>query len=429
MKYSIIIPTYNHCNDLLKPCVESILKYTDMQEVELIISANGCTDNTKWYLESLRYQFDSLGFGKNFKMCWSDAPLGYAGANNVALKEATADKIVLLNNDVVLLEQAKNQWLEMMDAEFSNNPRCGISCLIKEYSPAANSEFAIFFCVMILRATFDAVGMLNEIYGTGAGEDTEFCIEAMRAGFEICQVGEKVIDPGSTFWAGPVPLYHVGEGTVHDTSLVKDWSDIFHRNSLKLAQKYNPDWYKESLRNHFERAVHLKGDTVDPREVTRYKWAAQHVVGNSVLEIGCSSGFGLQFLPENIAYTGIDYDRIIVECAVDQHWREGAEFINADINTYDLGQYDTIIAFEVIEHLDNGLEILEKLKRHCQRLLITVPYREPPGFWGIHHKLHMLDESHLPGFVISYINEAGEIRSSPDDHSPFNLMIGYHDAR
>lgn len=30
-KYSIVIPTYNHCDDLLRPCVESIYKYTDME--------------------------------------------------------------------------------------------------------------------------------------------------------------------------------------------------------------------------------------------------------------------------------------------------------------------------------------------------------------------------------------------------------------
>ena len=46
MRYSIVIPTYNHCEDLLKPCLESIFKYTDMTDVELVISANGCTDNT-----------------------------------------------------------------------------------------------------------------------------------------------------------------------------------------------------------------------------------------------------------------------------------------------------------------------------------------------------------------------------------------------
>ena len=298
MKYSIVIPTYNHCDDLLKPCVESILKYTDMQDVELIISANGCTDNTKWYLDSLNYQFNSIGFGKNLKTLWSDVPLGYPGANNVAIKLATADKIVLLNNDVLLLDQEKNKWLEMLDAEFINNPKCGVSCLIKEYSAPAGAEFAVFFCVMISRAAFDAVGLLNEIYGAGAGEDTEFCIEAEKAGFEVCQVGEKTLNKETALWSGPVPLYHKGEGTYHDANLFPDWNNIFYRNGMTLAKKYNPAWYKDHLHNHFERAVYLKGDSVDPRETTRYAWAAQQITGGTVLEIGCSSGFGVQFMQQ-----------------------------------------------------------------------------------------------------------------------------------
>ena len=40
-KYSIVIPTYNHCEDLLKPCIDSILKYTDHDLIEIIASKSG----------------------------------------------------------------------------------------------------------------------------------------------------------------------------------------------------------------------------------------------------------------------------------------------------------------------------------------------------------------------------------------------------
>ena len=33
MKYSVVIPTFNHCDDLLKPCIEAIFKYTNMDDV------------------------------------------------------------------------------------------------------------------------------------------------------------------------------------------------------------------------------------------------------------------------------------------------------------------------------------------------------------------------------------------------------------
>jgi glycosyltransferase involved in cell wall biosynthesis len=424
MKYSIVIPTYNNCEKYLKPCVDSIFKWTNMADVELIISANGCVDSSYWYLQSLRNQFDALGFSKNLKIIWCDVPLGYAGATNAGIKEATCDKIILLNNDTVLLEQEKSYWLNLFDKPFEAYPNCGISCIIKGPSEPAGRDFAVFFCVMVHRKVFDKIGLLNEEYGVGGGEDTEFCIEAERAGFEVHEVLNKQWD-GIQF-SGGFPIYHKGEGTMHDPNLVQGWDNIFLRNSLKLAKKYNFEWYRWRLSNYWERAVFLKDDVVYPREVTRYQWANANLVGKKILEIGCSNGYGTQFFPADIDYTGVDYDPIIVDVAVEQGWGTHAKFFNADINKFPLEQYDTIVAFEVIEHIDNGLEVVEMLKKHCKRLLITVPMNEPVGFWGPHHKLHGLNESHFPGFEFNYINEAGEIKETADpitETNKLNLLI------
>jgi glycosyltransferase involved in cell wall biosynthesis len=394
-----------------------------MTDVELVISANGCVDSTKNYLISLKEQFKRIGFEKHLKVIWHDEALGYSGATNAGIRFATSDKIVLLNNDTVLLPQAKSQWLEMLNSAFANE-KCGISCVIKGLSEPAGKEFAIFFCVMIHRKVFDKIGLLNTEYGVGGGEDTEFCIEAEKAGFEVIECSPKMWQ-GDIF-VGGFPIYHKGEGTVLDTSLVPDYHDVFLRNSLKLAKKYNPDWYRWRLSNYWERAVFLKGDPVFPRETTRYEWAAKHVVGNKILEIGCSSGYGLQFMPNGVEYTGLDYDPIIVDVAKEQAWAPNAKFMHADINKVELEHYDTIIAFELIEHIDNGLEIAQKLKQHCKRLLLTTPHNEPVGFWVEHHKLHGLNESHFPDFQYNYINEHGFISETlPEinEHNKFNLMI------
>ena len=418
MKYSVVIPTYNNCEKYLKPCVDSVIKHSNLDDIELIISANGCTDNTRAYLDYLITAVPKL------KVVWNDEALGYSKANNVAIRQATADKIILLNNDTVLLDQPKNQWLDILDTPF-RDPDCGVSCVIKGHSEPAGRSFGVFFCVMVHKKVFDTIGLLNEEYGVGGGEDTEFCIEAENAGFKVLEVFEKQWD-GSQY-IGIFPIYHKGEGTMHDPSLVQDWDNIFLLNSLKLAKKYNMEWYRWRLSNFWERAVFLKGDPVFPREVTRYEWAAKNLIGNSVFELGCTNGYGRQFFPENINYIGLDYDPIIIDVAKEQEW-PGANnlFVSGDINKFILGQYDTIVAFEVIEHLDNGLEIVEKFKKHCKRLLITVPMNEPPGFWGPHHKLHGLNERHFPGFEFNYINEQGQISETPQDitpTNPCNLMI------
>ena len=245
MKYSIIIPTYNHCNDLLKPCLESLFLYTRMNEVELIVSANGCVDNTHSYLQSVKQQFDSIGMGEHFKIVWSDRPLGYSGANNTAISQATADKIVLLNNDILLLPQSKQFWLEALHAPFETNPAAGISCVVKSHSDPAGYDFAIFFCVMIDRKVFDRIGLLNEAYGVGGGEDTEFSIEAERAGFEVVQCLPNQWQ--EDIYTGLFPIYHKGEGTVHDPNLVPNWDSVFWANSRRLSEKYNPTWLASQL--------------------------------------------------------------------------------------------------------------------------------------------------------------------------------------
>ena len=416
-KYSVVIPTYNNCEKYLKPCIDSIIKYTNMTNIELVISANGCTDNTNLYLAYLQSAIPNL------IVVWHSNALGYSKATNAGIEACTTDKIILLNNDTVLLEQSKNQWLELLDKPFSD-PDCGISCIIKGHSEPAGKDFAVFFCVMIHQKVFDSIGLLNEEYGIGGGEDTEFCIEAELAGFKVIECLEKHWTQDQ--YVGGFPIYHKGEGTMHDPDLVQGWDHIFLKNSLKLAKKYNFDWYHWRLGNYYERAVFLQGDEVFPREVTRYQWANENLLGTKVFELGCSSGYGTQFFPKDIDYTGLDYDPIIVEVAQEQSWLSKAKFVNADINHYELDQYDTIVAFEVIEHLDNGLEVVEKLKKHCKRLLITVPMNEPVGFWGHHHKIHGLNERNFPGFTFKYINEAGEIKDIPDqlnEHNHLNLMI------
>ena len=388
MKYSIVIPTYNNCEKYLKPCIDSIIKHTDMTDVELVISANGCIDNTRQYLDYLITAIPTT------KVVWNDEPLGFAKATNEGIKVATSDKIILLNNDTILLEQSKNKWLELLD----KGDVCGV---LPQYSDITKDWFFVFFCVLITKQVFNKIGLINEDFNTGGCEDIDFCMRAEKAGFKIFDVGGK----------GTFPIYHKAEGTMHDTELVQNWENKFLINQLKLAKKYNLDWYRWRLSNNYERAVFLKNDEVFARERQRYEWAAKNVIQDgSVLEIGCSTGYGSQFLPETVwDYHGLDYDPIIIEVAKEQNWRKNCYFDYADINNINLGDHDTIIAFEVIEHLDNGLEIVKLLQKHCKVLLITVPHNEPKGFWGEHHKIHGLTEIDFPGFEFEYVNEHGVI--------------------
>lgn len=171
------------------------------------------------------------------------------------------------------------------------------------------------------------------------------------------------------------------------------------------------------LENNNERFVAGRNDKIEARETARYEYAGQFVKENDkVLDIGCSSGYGCRIITHNLNWTGIDYDETIVkyarsefpECRFERFDITTPEFINF-LKTE---KFDTIIAFEVLEHIDNGKELAQILKQHCKTLICSVPYNEPVGFWGEHHKLHGLTERDFAGFEYEYMSFDGDIRSN-----------------
>jgi len=229
-KISIIIPTYNHCEDLLKPCIESIIRYTDLFNVEIIISANGCTDNTKEYINSLDPNI--------FKLIWSDEAIGFTKATNKGITQASGEYIILLNNDVELISQEKNDWINKLLQPFNSNEKIGITGPMKVHCQYANAELIIFFCVCIKHSTFDEIGLLDESFSPGYGEDTDFCVRCKQKGYKLVQVPEETQHYyDSNKMTGDFPIYHKGNETFKS---VRDNEDILSKNRIILATKYNP---------------------------------------------------------------------------------------------------------------------------------------------------------------------------------------------
>jgi len=411
MKYSIIIPTYNHLEDCLKPCLQSVIENTNFKngDTEIIVVANGCSDGTEDFVRSLNHPYVKL-------LSFSE-PLGYGRAVNEGINVSKGQFVVLLNNDVVIYPRYPNNWLDLLVTPFLNDDSVGITGPILTTSEPAQQEFIVFFCVMIKRQVFDQVGLLDETFYPGAGEDTDFCVKARYYGYKLVQVPEpgtlQRSDSEPGVLVGGFPIYHKGEATVHG---LPQWDESFKRNSQILKERYNLTYLQQKYGNQYERPVIPRFIRPPTREHEKYKWGSDQVLpGESILELGCGSGYGcMYFIEKGCTYLGVDIDGNIIEFARANY--PEAMFMQADITKtfiWENVSVDTIVCFDTIEHLENGVEFLNSLKKSCSKLLVSVPYREPYGFWGFHHKLHGLGEEHFPDFDYYYMNEDGLISNVP----------------
>jgi|GEM_PF-1493402 len=197
---SIIILTRNNL-EYTKMCLESIRRYTPELH-EIIVVDNGSTDGTIEYLEAQ----------EDVKLIKNGLNLGFALGNNLGLREARGEYIVILNNDTVVTEG----WLTRLISSAQSNPQVGIVGPRSNYVVGpqmvsnvpyggdmnAMQEFSrqwslensgryeealrvIGFCMLVKREVIEKIGGFDPYYEAGNFEDDDFCIRAQRAGFKI----------------------------------------------------------------------------------------------------------------------------------------------------------------------------------------------------------------------------------------------------
>lgn len=117
MDLSIIIVNWN-VRPLLERCLESIFKETKGLNYEIIVVDNASTDSSVEYLSGESHLLKSMTLKKIF----NKTNLGFAKANNQALKIAEGEFILFLNPDTEILEQGIIKALKFM----RENKDCGI---------------------------------------------------------------------------------------------------------------------------------------------------------------------------------------------------------------------------------------------------------------------------------------------------------------
>ncbi len=105
MKLSIVIICWND-RKVIEDCLRSIFERTHSLDFEVIVSDNGSTDGS---LEFIHQHFPKVRVIEN------NANLGFARGNNVGIRAATGEFVLILNPDTLIHDGALDQWIEFAD--------------------------------------------------------------------------------------------------------------------------------------------------------------------------------------------------------------------------------------------------------------------------------------------------------------------------
>ena len=234
--YDIIIPVYGVL-PYLGQCVNSIVKNTK-HPYNLVIVDDGNTPIIKEYLRTI----------KSARIITNRKNLGWLKSCNIGI-ENTENDVVLLNSDTMVTEG----WLERMDRCTYSSSRIGMvnplsnnalflsiplplvfngippgftlesfSNLILELSERRYPSIPVAygFCLLIKREVFKGVGLFNEKFELGYGEEGDFCMRAKRKGYKAACSDDAFV-------------YHYGKKSFGDSPYMTEYR-------LRTDRKY-PD--------------------------------------------------------------------------------------------------------------------------------------------------------------------------------------------
>jgi GT2 family glycosyltransferase len=120
MDVSVIIVNYN-TRDLAIQCIESVIKYTESVEYELIFIDNASTDDS---VNAVHRRFPEV------KIIANTENIGFGKANNQGYKVSSGDYIFLLNSDAFLIENAISYFISFMKKKGNEQVAvCGASLI------------------------------------------------------------------------------------------------------------------------------------------------------------------------------------------------------------------------------------------------------------------------------------------------------------
>lgn len=250
MKCDVVIPVYNS-PEWVKLCAYSLMRNTDDKVLNKVYLINDCSNEiTTNLLNNLKEKY------KKIEVINNEKNLGFVKSTNKGMKMSKADYVLLLNTDCIV---SKNTITKLIKHIEKDN-EIGLICPIA--SNAANISLPMYEgytymqmdklleqnfsgecfdactvvgnCLLITRKCIEKIGYLDEIYGMGYGEETDYQFKAMENGFKA-----KVAIDTYVFHKAEVSF---GTSKKKQERLEKNRKIFFDRwgkEYYKLAEKYN----------------------------------------------------------------------------------------------------------------------------------------------------------------------------------------------
>ena len=111
-KLTVVIVSYN-VRYYLEQCIVSVQRAAKGIDYEIFVVDNDSADDTVGYLKTR--------FGDDITLVESQHNLGFARANNIAIRQTESEYVLLLNPDTFIAEDCLTQVLDFMDC----HPRVG----------------------------------------------------------------------------------------------------------------------------------------------------------------------------------------------------------------------------------------------------------------------------------------------------------------
>ena len=205
---SIVVLNWN-AKEMTAECVASIKKQ-NFKDYELIVVDNGSNGNDAQYLKK---KFNDV------KIVQSEKNLGYAGGNNLGIKSAKRDWILILNNDIALDKNflkelwnnrnkadilgAKNYYYDQKDIIWAIGSKVNkwtmkanlVGNKVRDNGQLDEVEVSqiVGSAMFVKKEVFEKIGGLDESYFCYY-EETEWQTRATAAGFKISWV------PSAKLW-------------------------------------------------------------------------------------------------------------------------------------------------------------------------------------------------------------------------------------